>query len=76
MEDKTRAELRKIGDAIRSARGAAGISQERLAELAEIDRTYVGRIENGRQNVSWASLSRIARALRKKPSGLIADAGL
>lgn len=76
MEENTRAELRRLGKTIRAARLTAKLSQEAFAERADIDRTYVGRIENGLVNVSWESLSRIARALRTKPGALITGAGL
>lgn len=76
MEAQTRAELRRIGKAIRAARVALGVSQENFAELAGIDRTYVSRIEQGAVNASWDIISRVARALHAKPSVLIARAGV
>lgn len=77
MEDKAaQAELRRIGAAIRAARHETELSQERFAELAGIDRTYVGRIENGQVNLSWQIFSRVARALMVKPSDIIRRAGL
>lgn len=76
MQAITRGELRRLGKAIRSAREALKVSQERFAEMADIDRTYVGRIENGAVNISWEILSRVARALRLKPSALFSSAGL
>jgi len=39
--------LAALGDAIRRVRKKQGISQERLALLAEIDRSYIGRVERG-----------------------------
>lgn len=76
MEDHTAAELRRLGAAIRKARQTQGASQETLAELADIDRTWISRIERGRVNLSWESLSRIARALRRPPSALLREAGM
>lgn len=76
MEDHTRAELKKLGKAIRAARLALGASQETFAEMASIDRTWVSRIEQGQVNMSWESISRMARALKVRPSALIVDAGL
>lgn len=52
-----------LGKAIRSIRLAQGISQEKLALLAELDRSYVGRVERGDNNVAVLTLSRIANAL-------------
>jgi transcriptional regulator with XRE-family HTH domain len=48
---------------LRRLRVARGLSQEQLAVDAEIDRTYVGRLERGRANPTVAVLERIAAAL-------------
>jgi len=54
---------RAIGRAIRQQREANGWSQEKLAELADCHRNYVGRIERGEQNASIDTLFRMAEAL-------------
>jgi len=46
------------------------LSQEKLAELAGLHATYVGRIERGRQNISLTNIGKIARALKVKPREL------
>jgi transcriptional regulator with XRE-family HTH domain len=48
---------------IRRLRVAYGLSQEALAVDAEIDRTYVSRLERGLENPSVAVLERLAKAL-------------
>jgi transcriptional regulator with XRE-family HTH domain len=48
---------------IRKLRGERGLSQERLAELAQMHRTYLGGIETARRNPSFKNLFRLARAL-------------
>jgi transcriptional regulator with XRE-family HTH domain len=48
---------------IRRLRVARGLSQEVLAVDAEIDRTYVSRLERGLENPTVAVLERLARAL-------------
>jgi transcriptional regulator with XRE-family HTH domain len=48
---------------IRRLRVANGLSQEVLAVDAEIDRTYVSRLERGLENPTVAVLERIAKAL-------------
>jgi transcriptional regulator with XRE-family HTH domain len=42
----------KVGQRIRELRKELGLSQEALANEAEVDRTYVTDVENGRRNVS------------------------
>ena len=53
----------EIGLRIRERRKKLGISQEKLAELADIDRTYLASVENGRRNISVKNLEKIIRAL-------------
>lgn len=48
---------------IRAAREKKGISQEKLAHRANLYRTYVGHIENGRYSPSGYVLYKIAKAL-------------
>ena len=49
--------------AARQPRAEQGLSQERLAELAQMHRTYLGGIETARRNLSFKNLFRLARAL-------------
>lgn len=53
-----------IGDAIRETRKAAGISQEKLAEKAELHHNFIGEVERGEKTISVDSLMRIASALK------------
>ena len=48
---------------IRSARRERGLSQESLAALANIDRSYMSSIERGLRNLSVLNIARIAEAL-------------
>ena len=52
----------KIGDRIRKLRQERGLSQEKFANLCELDRTYIASIEQGNRNVSIVNLKKIARA--------------
>lgn len=63
--------LVRLGAAIRAARKAKGLSQEALAELAGIDRSYMGGIERGEHNLAIMNLLKIADALGVKASSLI-----
>lgn len=61
----------KFGRVVKSARLNIGISQEKLAELANIDRTYVSMIERGKRQLTLEVANRIAIALSTKLSELI-----
>lgn len=62
-----------LGKTIRMRRKAASISQERLADLSGLDRSYLGRIERGEVNITVASLYQIAQALHCHPAELLPD---
>ena len=64
---------RTIGWNLRRLRVDRGLSQERLALEAEIDRSYVGRVERGRENVTVATLEAFAKVLSVSVSELFAD---
>jgi transcriptional regulator with XRE-family HTH domain len=53
----------KVGQRIRELRKGLELSQEALALKAEVDRTYVTDVENGRRNVSLEILERLIKAL-------------
>lgn len=65
--------LKIIGKNIRSYRQRAGLSQERLAELCGLHRTYVGAVERGERNISALNISKIAGALRIEPHQLLIE---
>jgi len=52
---------------------ASGLTQERLAELCGLDRSYIGGIERGERNVSLRNIQLIARALGVPLSRLMKD---
>lgn len=61
------ADIKKIfGRNVRSHREKLGISQEKLAELCYLHRTYIGAIERGERNVSLENIQKIAKALDVK----------
>lgn len=68
--------LTALGAALRSIRLEKSISQEKLALLAEVDRSYVGRVERGDNNVALLTLSRLAGALGISLAELMQRAGL
>lgn len=67
--------LRAFGDTLRVYRQQAGLSQEKLAAKAGLDRTYVGGAERGERNVALVNIVRLADALEIAPSALITNLG-
>ncbi len=55
-----------IGEAIRRFRKQAGLSQEKLAEKADLHPVYIGEVERGEEAASVSALVRIAKALKVK----------
>ena len=52
-----------FGKRVREVRKSKGISQERLAEMAGIDRSYMGNIERGEKNITLKKAYEICDAL-------------
>jgi transcriptional regulator with XRE-family HTH domain len=63
-----------FGAAVRSARTTRGIAQERLAHLAAIERSHIGKIERGQHMPTISALLKIARALGMSGAELMAAA--
>jgi transcriptional regulator with XRE-family HTH domain len=59
-----------FGEALREIRMERGFSQERLAQVANLDRTYVSGIERGERNPSFTNILRLAAALDVRVSDL------
>jgi transcriptional regulator with XRE-family HTH domain len=53
----------KIGTAIRDQRLALKLTQEKLAFKAEVDKTYINEVENGKRNISVVNLEKVIIAL-------------
>ena len=62
-----------IGEAIRRCRKRAGLSQERLAEKADLHPVYIGELERGEEAASVHALVRIAKALGVRVRDLVKD---
>jgi transcriptional regulator with XRE-family HTH domain len=61
----------RFGERVRILRRKSGISQERFAAQARIDRSYIGAVERGERNVTLRNICRIAAALGISPSQLL-----
>jgi transcriptional regulator with XRE-family HTH domain len=55
--------LRRLGAAVRAARADTGLSQDRFAAAAGLDRTYFGGLERGERNVGFKALVKVRKAL-------------
>ena len=60
MKDITK----EVGFNIRRIREDKGLSQEKLAALADLHRAYIGQIERGEKNIGLKNLEKIAKALQ------------
>lgn len=67
MRDKR---LVAFGQRVRAIRKEKSLSQETLAALADIDRSYMGHIERGEKNITLTKIHQIAKALEISPSFL------
>jgi len=55
--------LIQFGDKVRELRRLKGLSQETLAEQANLHRTYIGMIERGEKNITLINIKKISDAL-------------
>lgn len=58
---------------LRAARQAKGLSQEALAELAQLHRTYVSSVERCERNITLDTVERLAKALGVKALDLLRE---
>ena len=56
-------ELAAFGNAVRAMRAEKNISQEAFADLAGVDRSYMGGVERGEHNLALINIKKIADAL-------------
>lgn len=63
--------LNIIGNNLKFFRKKLGMSQEYLAELAELHRTYIGAVERGEKNISAKNIAKIAKVLGVEPHMLL-----
>lgn len=63
----------KFGEKVKDLRISKGYSQEKLAELSDLDRTYIPGIESGKRNVSLVVIEKIAKAFKIRLSELLND---
>ena len=64
---------KKFGLKVRMKRFELGMTQEELAELADLHPTYVGSVERGERNVSLENIIILAKGLGCSPKDLMPD---
>lgn len=55
--------LEQFGAKVRKYRLKKKLSQEKLAELADLHRTYIGQVECGKRNLALKNIAKLAKAL-------------
>lgn len=63
---------RIVGETIRVERKRAGLSQEELAEKADLNRNYIGEIERAEKKITLETLQRIGKVLKLRITDLLA----
>ena len=64
---------RIVGEKIRAYRKQAGLTQEKLAEKADLHHNFIGEVERGNMEISLGSLLKIAKALNIRVRDLVVD---
>lgn len=67
--------LREFGNRVKQLRLGKNLSQEKLSQICDIDRTYISGVERGIRNVSLLNIARLAKALDVSPSELLKFGG-
>lgn len=67
--------LSDFGCTLNRIRTESGLSQEKLADIAELDRTYVSSVERGQRNLSLINICKLAIALGCTPMSLLEGLG-
>ncbi len=52
-----------VGKRVKELRNKLGVSQEELADIANLDRTYITSVESGKRNISIANIEKLSKAL-------------
>ncbi len=65
--------LVKFGSKVRKYRESLNLSQEELAELANLHRTYIGMIERAEKNITLLNIEKISKALDVEITNLLGD---
>jgi transcriptional regulator with XRE-family HTH domain len=75
VSPENKSQLKAFGLRVRQLREELDWSQDKLAEEADLHRTYISGLERGERNVSVLNILRLARALKTTPGRLLNDIG-
>jgi len=64
---------RVLGEKIRACRKQTGLTQEKLAEKADLHHNFIGEVERGNMEISLTSLLKIAKALKVRVRDLVEE---
>lgn len=64
---------KEFGDRLRYLRSVRQLSQENLADLCSLDRSYIGGVERGERNISLVNIKKISDALCLSPREFFDD---
>ena len=64
---------RVLGETIRALRKKTGLTQEKLAEKADLHHNFIGEVERANMEISLTSLLKVARALGVRVRDLVRD---
>lgn len=71
MENSKQILLNKLANAIKNRRNELGMSQEKLAEICNFDRTYISLIERAKRNPTYLNLEKLCIGLDIKLNKLL-----
>jgi len=63
MDTKSRSICRKFGESLKQQRTARSLTQEELAQLANLHPTYISQIERGKRNITLTAIQKLSSAL-------------
>ena len=63
--------IRAFAAVIKESRLASGLTQEALAQVSNVDRTYIGLLENGRRQPSLSAIFALAKGLETTAEALV-----